>query len=118
MRVVSLLPAATEIVAALGAGSWLVGVSHECDYPPAVVRGLPRVTRTTIDTLSSSADIDRQTRTSGQAGVPPIIVDAAALVRLAPDVIVGQSVCDVCAVGESQSQAFSRRSRPPPVPAW
>lgn len=101
----SLLPAATEIVAALGAGAWLVGVSHECDYPPGVVRGLPRVTRTTIDASSSSADIDRQTRAARQTGVPPIIVDQAALAALAPDLIVGQSVCDVCAVGESQLAA-------------
>lgn len=79
-----------------------MGVSHECDYPPGVVRGLPRVTRTTIDRASSSADIDRQTRAARQTGLPPIIVDQAALARLAPDVIVGQSVCDVCAVGESQ----------------
>lgn len=102
---VTLLPAATEIVAALGAGAWLVGVSHECDYPPDVVRGLPRVTRTTIDASSSSADIDRQTRAARQTGLPPIIVDQPALAALAPDVIVGQSVCDVCAVGESQLAA-------------
>ena len=96
MRIVSLLPAATEIVAALGAGSWLVGVSHECDYPPDIVRGLARVTRTTIDGSQSSGAIDRAVRAAGAAATS---IDAAALAELRPDVIVGQTVCDVCAVG-------------------
>lgn len=96
MRIVSLLPAATEIVAALGAGSWLVGVSHECDYPPDIVRGLPRVTRTTIDGSQSSGAIDRAVRA---AGAEATSIDAALLAELRPDVIVGQTVCDVCAVG-------------------
>jgi len=96
VRIVSLLPAATEIVAALGAGNWLVGISHECDYPPDIVRGLPRVTRTTIDGSQSSGDIDRAVRDAGAAATS---IDAALLVELRPDVIVGQTVCDVCAVG-------------------
>ena len=96
MRIVSLLPAATEIVAALGAGNWLVGVSHECDYPPDVVRDLPRVTRTTIDGSQSSAEIDRAVRAAGAAATT---IDAALLAELRPDVVVGQTVCDVCAVG-------------------
>jgi iron complex transport system substrate-binding protein len=96
VRVVSLLPAATEIVAALGAGSWLVGVSHECDYPPDIVRGLPRVTRTAIDGSRSSGEIDRAVRAAGAAATA---IDAALLAELRPDVIVGQTVCDVCAVG-------------------
>jgi len=96
VRIVSLLPAATEIVAALGAGSLLVGVSHECDYPPDIVRGLPRVTRTTIDGSQSSGAIDRAVRAAGAAATS---IDAALLAELRPDVIVGQTVCDVCAVG-------------------
>ena len=91
-----MLPAATEIVAALGAGSWLVGVSHECDYPPNVVRDLPRVTRTAIDVSQSSGEIDRAVRA---AGAGAITIDAALLAELRPDVIVGQTVCDLCAVG-------------------
>jgi iron complex transport system substrate-binding protein len=100
VRVVSLLPAATEIVAALGAGDWLVGVSHECDYPPAV-QALPRVTRSTLDPSLSSGEIDRQMAAAQAAGTSPIAIDTDVLRRLAPDVILGQSVCDVCAVGES-----------------
>jgi iron complex transport system substrate-binding protein len=96
VRVVSLLPAATEIVTALGAGNWLVGVSHECDYPPDVVRDLPRVTRTTIDGSQSSGAIDRAVRAAGAAATA---IDSGLLARLQPDVIVGQTICDVCAVG-------------------
>lgn len=107
MRVVSLLPAATEIVAALGAGDWLVGVSHECDYPPAV-QALPRVTRSTLDAALSSGEIDRQMAAAQAAGMSPITIDTALLRRLAPDVILGQSVCDVCAVGENALAAALR----------
>ena len=96
----SLLPAATEIVAALGAGDWLVGVSHACDFPPAM-RTLPRVTRSTLDPALPSAEIDRRMAAAQAAGTPPIVLDTGLLRRLAPDVILGQSVCDVCAVGES-----------------
>jgi len=96
VRVVSLLPAATEMVAALGAGSWLVGVSHECDYPPDIVRHLPRVTRSAIDGSRSSLEIDRAVRAAGASATT---IDAALLAELRPDVIVGQTVCDVCAAG-------------------
>jgi len=74
MRVVSLLPAATETVAALGAGGYLVGVSHECDYPPEV-RALPRVTRTRIDSTRASGDIDRAVTEAQRAGTSAIDVD-------------------------------------------
>ena len=97
-RVVSLLPAATEIVWALGAGDRLVGVSHECDYPEAV-RGMPRVTRTSLRTAGSSAEIDAAVSQAQRAGVPPITVDRELLRQLRPDVVIGQAVCDVCAVG-------------------
>ena len=113
MRIISLLPAATEIVAALGAGSWLVGVSHECDYPPDIVRGLPRVTRTSIDTRRSSGEIDRAVRAAGSAAVT---IDAELLAELRPDVVVGQTVCDVCAVGGTElDHALASLSTPPRV---
>jgi iron complex transport system substrate-binding protein len=101
MRVVSLLPAATEIVAALGAGSRLVGVTHECDYPPEV-RALPHVTRTRVDPSLPSREIDRAVADAKRTGVSPIEVDVALVARLRPDVIIGQAVCDVCAVGEGE----------------
>jgi len=97
MRVVSLLPAGTEIVAALGAGGWLAGVSHECDWPPEV-RTLPRVTRSSIDSTLPSAEIDRRMADAQRSGEPPVTIDLEALEHLRPDVIIGQSLCDVCAV--------------------
>src|SRR6266581_3889764 len=101
MRVVSLLPAATEIVAALGAVDRLVGVSHECDFPPEV-RSLPRVTRTRIDPALPSGAIDRAMAEAKRAGVSPVEVDVNLVAHLRPDVLIGQSVCDVCAVGEGE----------------
>jgi iron complex transport system substrate-binding protein len=99
MRVVSLLPAATEIVAALGALAQLVGVSHECDFPPSV-RSLPRVTRTPLDPGSPSGAIDRAMAEAKRTGTPAVEVDVQLVAQLRPDVLIGQSVCDVCAVGE------------------
>ena len=104
MRVVSLLPAGTEIAAALGAGGWLAGVSHECDWPPEV-RTLPRVTRSSVDSALPSAEIDRRMAAAKSGGVAPVTIDRDLLRRLAPDVIIGQSVCDVCAVGEGELTA-------------
>jgi len=101
MRVVSLLPAATEIVAALGAVGRLVGVSHECDFPPEV-RSLPRVTHTRVDGALPSAAIDHAMAEAKRAGVSPVEVDVNLVAHLRPDVLIGQSVCDVCAVGEGE----------------
>jgi len=100
MRVVSLLPAATEMVAALGALPRLVGVSHECDYPPEA-RALPRVTRTRLDPSLPSAEIDRAMAAARRTGTPSVEVDVKLIAQLRPDVILGQSLCEVCAVGES-----------------
>src|SRR6266576_4017870 len=101
MRIVSLLPAATEIVAALGAIGRLVGVSHECDFPPEV-RSLPRVTRTRVDPALPSGAIDRAMVEAKRTGVPPVEVDVDLVAHLRPDVLIGQSVCEVCAVGEGE----------------
>ena len=113
-RVVSLLPAATEIVWALGAGDRLVGVSHECDYPEAV-RGIPRVTRTSLRTAGSSAEIDAAVSQAQRAGVPPITVDRELLRQLRPDVVIGQAVCDVCAVGMGDLAGAVARLDPLPL---
>ncbi|HTD70536.1 MAG TPA: ABC transporter substrate-binding protein [Gemmatimonadales bacterium] len=101
MRVVSLLPAATEIVAALGGVGRLVGVSHECDFPPEV-RSLPRVTRTRVDPAMPSGAIDRAMAEAKRTGVSPVEVDVNLVAHLRPDLLIGQSVCDVCAVGEGE----------------
>jgi iron complex transport system substrate-binding protein len=101
VRVVTLLPAATEIVAALGAVDQLVGVSHECDYPDAV-RELPRVTATPIDVQQPGALIDAEVRRLSHAGEPVIGIDIAQLSKLAPDLIITQNLCEVCAVADGQ----------------
>src|SRR4051812_3281536 len=101
MRVITLLPAATEIVTALGATGRLVGISHECDYPSAV-RHLPRVTTTPVDSHSSSAEIDKAVRRLLKAGRPVISIDAGQLRTLQPDLIITQGLCDVCAVSDGE----------------
>jgi iron complex transport system substrate-binding protein len=97
MRVVSLLPSATELCCALGVDP--VGVTHECDYPPRVA-DLPIVVRSRIDTDASSRDIDDQVHESlATGGVYEL--DRERLRDLDPDVVVTQGLCDVCAVDEA-----------------
>lgn len=99
MRIVSLLPSATEIVFALGLGDSLVGVSHMCDYP-GEARGLPVVSRS-IRSKShlSSAEIDSIIQRARATGNPLYVIDGDLLRRLRPDVILTQELCEVCAVG-------------------
>ena len=96
-RIASLLASGTELVCALGLGERLVARSHECDFP-AWVKGLPAVSRPTFDVAGSSADIDARVRERLRAGAPLYEIDEARLAALAPDVIVTQSHCEVCAV--------------------
>src|SRR5256714_4680214 len=100
MRTGALLPAATEIVAALGAMGRLVGVSHECDFPPHV-RSLPRVTRSRIDPALPSGAIDRAVADAKRSGTATVEVDVQLVAQLRPDVLIAQSVCDVCAIGQA-----------------
>jgi len=97
MRIVSLLASGTELCCALGAGDRLVGRSHECDHP-AWVKALPAVSEPTFDITGSSAEIDRRVRERLHAGAPLYRVDEEALARLAPDVLITQTHCEVCAV--------------------
>jgi iron complex transport system substrate-binding protein len=101
MRIVSLLPSATEIVCALGLEDQLVGVTHECDHPPGV-RELPKVTRTLIPTEASSSEIDRLVRQRLQTDRALYTLDLPVLQALRPDLIVTQALCDVCAVAEDE----------------
>jgi iron complex transport system substrate-binding protein len=114
MRVVTLLPAATEIVAALGGAGSLVGISHECDHPASVL-GLPRVTATPIDPSAPGAAIDAEVRRLHGAGKPVIGVDAGALRRLAPDLLITQDLCEVCAVAEGEVHRLAAAVVPPPA---
>lgn len=97
--IVSTLASGTEIVCALGLESRLVGISHECDFPPSVL-DRPRVTRTIIDDSKSSDAIDRQVKGAVARGDSLYVVDEDRLASLQPDVIITQSHCDVCAVSD------------------
>jgi iron complex transport system substrate-binding protein len=115
MRVVTLLPAATEIVAALGGADRLAGISHECDYPASVL-DRPRVTATPIDPSLPSARIDAEVRRLRESGRPVIGVDADTLRRLAPDLLITQSLCEVCAVADGEALRLAAAlERPPKV---
>lgn len=104
MRIVSLLPSATEIICALGLEDQLVGVTHECDYPPSVQR-LPKVTRTLIPAEASSREIDRLVRERLLTDRALYTLDLPVLRELRPDLIVTQALCDVCAVAEDEVRA-------------
>jgi iron complex transport system substrate-binding protein len=97
MRIVSLLASGTELVCALGAGDRLVARSHECDHPSWVTR-LPVVSRPTFDVTGSSRQIDELVRARLRSGRPLYEVDEAALTAFAPDVLITQTHCEVCAV--------------------
>jgi len=96
-RIVSLLPSATEIVCALGLRDRLVGVSHECDHPADVV-GLPILTAPKLDVHGSSREIHESVGRLVGAGLSVYRIDTERLAELAPDLIVTQDQCDVCAV--------------------
>jgi iron complex transport system substrate-binding protein len=95
--VASLLPAATEMVCALGGAQLLVGISHECDFP-AAVSGLPVLTRSKLIERRESRAIDLDVREILRRALSVYDIDTEALVRAAPDVILTQDLCEVCAV--------------------
>jgi iron complex transport system substrate-binding protein len=97
MRIASLLASGTELVCALGAGDELVARSHECDDPPWVTR-LPCASKPTFDITGSSLEIDLLVRERLSHQQPLYEVDDALLVALAPDVVLTQTHCEVCAV--------------------
>lgn len=111
-RVVSLLPSATEMVCAVGRRDALVGVSHECDWPPDVV-GLPVLTSTKVLPSRSSREIDRDVRRVLRDALAVYDVDVEGLAAARPDVIVTQDLCDVCAVSfEDVRRAVEAIARP------
>lgn len=112
MRIATLVPSATDLVCALDLGEALVGVSHECDHPAA--RGRPVVTRSQIPAAPAQAPaaVDRAVSEALASGRSLYVADRARLDALAPDLVVGQAVCDVCAVSEAvAAEALPRGSR-------
>ncbi|MER5488242.1 cobalamin-binding protein [Streptomyces sp. NPDC002812] len=107
MRIVSLLPAATDIVVDLGLAADLVGRTHECDWPPAVVASVPVVTRAEFDADAlSSREISAAVGGAAHSGSSLYTLDTEALAALAPDVLLTQDLCQVCAVSyEAVSRA-------------
>ncbi len=113
MRICSLLPGATEVVAALGRTRYLVGISHECDYPPEI-KGKPVLIRATMETGLSSPEIDRRVRMTLHAGQPLYHLDETMLVRVRPDIVIAQDLCHVCAITPAQLQHALRVLPSPP----
>ncbi len=113
MRIVSLVPHATELLFALGLGEQVVGVTHECDHPTEAGR-LPHVTRDVLPAGLSAAEIDREVKERTQRGEAIYALDQQALGDLEPDLIVTQELCPVCAVSYDEVAGVARRlsSRP------
>jgi iron complex transport system substrate-binding protein len=111
MRIVSLLPSATEILFAIGAGDQVVGVTHECDYP-GEARTRPQLTSSLLPAELDAAGIDRHVRASVHAGSSLYGLDAEKLAALEPDLIVTQELCAVCAVSYEIVDRAAKRLRP------
>lgn len=113
VRIVSLLPSATEILFAIGAGDELAGVTHECDFPPEAMR-LPKLTSSALPDAANPGEIDRHVRRSLHAGSSLYDLDAELLETLAPDLIVTQELCAVCAVSYEIVDRAAKRLRGDP----
>ena len=109
MTIASLLPAATEIVCALGLRDRLVARSHECDHPRDV-DVLPALTRARVDSSLPSAELDAQVKRIVADRLPLYMLDEARLAALAPDVVVTQEACEVCAISYEQVVGSLRRT--------
>lgn len=113
MRIVSLVPSSTEMLFALGLGSEVIAVTHECDFP-AQARELPKITRDMMPPDLTPGQVDAVVRNRTEQGEPLYELDVEALRRLQPDLIVTQSLCAVCAVSHEDVRAIAEQldSRP------
>jgi iron complex transport system substrate-binding protein len=113
MRIVSLVPSATEMLFSLGLGSDLIAVTHECDYPPAA-RELPKITRDVLPAGLSAAEIDAAVSERTLAGESIYELDTEALQDLRPDLVVTQALCSVSAVSYDDVRAIAQEIDPQP----
>jgi iron complex transport system substrate-binding protein len=113
MRIVSLVPSATEMLFALGVGDEITAVTHECDHPPEALE-LPKITRDVIGPGLPPDEIDRAVRALTEQGKAIYELDEDALRRLQPDLIVTQALCAVCAVSYDDVRAVAERLDPIP----
>jgi iron complex transport system substrate-binding protein len=107
VRIVSLVPSATEMLFALGLGPDLIAVTHECDYPPAALE-LPKVTRDMLPPGLSSGEIDAAVKERTLQGLSIYELDTEQLHDLRPDLIVTQALCSVCAVSYDDVRAIAQ----------
>jgi iron complex transport system substrate-binding protein len=115
VRIASLLPSATEILYALGLGDSVVGVTHECDFPPEAAKKPPLI-RPRVDPSAAPAELDRQVRELMSRGESIYSVDDVLLRSLAPDLIITQDLCHVCAASpDDLATALSRMAFAPQV---
>jgi iron complex transport system substrate-binding protein len=113
MRIASLVPSATEMLFALGLGDDVVGVTHECDHPAAAA-ALPHLTATVLPEGLSAGEIDAAVKRIVAEGRALYSLDEERLAELAPELIVTQAVCDVCAVSYEDVVAVAARLPGPP----
>ncbi|MFZ0974666.1 MAG: cobalamin-binding protein [Solirubrobacteraceae bacterium] len=113
MRIVSLVPSATETLFALGLGADVIAVTHECDYP-AAVRELPKITRDVLPAGLTTGEIDAAVKERTLAGESIYELDADLLHDLRPDLIVTQELCSVCAVSSDDVRAVAEEIDPHP----
>lgn len=113
MRIVSLVPHATELLFALGLGDDVVGVTHECDYPDAA-QDLPQVTRDMLEPGLPPGEVDAAVRARTEAGESIYALDDELVRELEPDLIVTQALCHVCAVSVDEVQALAQTLPGPP----
>jgi iron complex transport system substrate-binding protein len=113
VRIASLVPSATEMLFALGLGDSVVGVTHECDYPPEAAE-LPHLTRSAVPEGLPPAEIDREVRERTERGAAIYELDREELEEGEPDLIVTQAVCEVCAVSYDDVVAVAKEMEEPP----
>ncbi len=114
MRIVSLVPHATELLFALGLGEQVVGVTHECDFPEEAAQELPAVTRNVIAPGKGPGEIDAAVRELTAAGRSIYELDEELVAELEPDLIVTQALCHVCAVSVDEVRALAATLPGPP----